>query len=230
MHHDQLVGTLTRFLQAKMARVIESDRVVFSDSVIHKVTEREEPGTSYVPMIDYAQVRHIKIPYDYSEADVATTEQYRRMGLSEVFIKQIRDSVPAQQAQRKEMFTQYVNSKYFSLAEGETLETVCAEFMAPPFPLTWIPLSAVPTRRELALNEHSTLYSLAAQMPPPDDVEYGPLYDNYMETCMSILSDEINIASDCTLYFNYRIVTRQVTVPKIVFYLVVVHPRQKKMC
>jgi hypothetical protein len=140
----------------------------------------------------------------------------------------VQKSVPGQRQLQEEQFEQYVSSPSFALPDGETMESFRAQHLPPFFPLTYIPVEAVPKRREVVLDESrsSILYSLAAQMPYPNDVPYEPLFGSYIESCMNILSDNIVVNTSCSIFYNYRIVPTQL---KIIFYLTVVHPRKKEL-
>lgn len=224
----RMINSMKRVLHCKFADAITANRIEFSDQLLKDVLRVEGGETSMVPMIDYAQVHHILIPRLYDAKDEETTARYRRMGLSQGFIEQIQKSTPGQRQLQEEQFEQYVSSPGFSLDEGETMESFRAQHLPPFFPLTYIPLTAVPKRREVVLNEstQSVLYSLAAQMPYPKDVSYEPLFGSYIESCMNILSDNIFVNTSCSIFYNYRIVPTQL---KIIFYLTVVHPRKKEL-
>ncbi len=223
-----MIYSMKRVLHCKFSHVITANRIEFSKDLMDEVLRTEGEATSMVPVIDYKPIKHVAIPRLYSEKDVATTEKFRKQGLSEALIQQIQRSTPGQRQMQEEQFAQYVSSPHFHLPDDMTLEEFTAAELPPFFPMTYIPESAVPQKRVVLLDEatQSYLYSLAAQMPYPKDVEYEPLFGSYIESCMNILSDGISVDTSCTIYYNYRLVTREV---KIIFYLTVVHARRKDL-
>ena len=235
LNSEQLIaGSLKFLLQNKFHRVLSPDRLRFSLDLLRKVRELEGDGTTFVPLIEYKAVRFLQVPASYSREDEATTNLYRALGLSEEFIGLIQQAVPAQQQHEERQFQDYIQSPHYSEEKtGKSPEEVRVEHMSPFFPFTWIPASAVPARRAVPLGDagNSTLYSLAAQMPTPLDAPHESQLYNYIENCMNVLTDELQIDSDCTLYFNYRIVCQEGRVPitpRIVLYCSVVRPTPKQ--
>jgi hypothetical protein len=225
-----IAGSLKFLLQNKYGHVLTPDRLRFSLDLLRKVREVEGTGTTFVPQIEYRAVRFLQVPPQYSAADEATTNLYREMGLSDVFIERIQQAVPAQRQRDEQHFQDYIQSPHYR-ATGKSLEQVRADHMMPFFPFTWIPEVAVPRRREVQLDANTTLYSLAAQMPTPQDTPHESQLYNYIESCMDILGDQILIDSHCTLYFNYLIVCHEGRVPitpKIVLYCAVARPKQRE--
>jgi hypothetical protein len=230
---QRIIFSIKRFLEQWFQTALTPDRIQCSLDLLRAVKDKEGVGTSFVPLVDYSLVVFLQIPRHFEyEKDQELVAQYRAKGVPEVWLKKIQPHIELRRKHEEMEFERYINSKYFELQEGETLEQLREKTMSPFFPMTWIPERAVPKRREVPLDDNGhMIYSLAAEMPRPGDAPYETQLGNYIENCMAALVDNVAVMSHSTVYFNYRIVTNEglfAITPRIVLYLSVIHPKGMK--
>jgi len=233
-----VILTLTRFLQRRYQKVLSADRIKCSVDLLHKFNQHCDKEGMYataLPQIDYKKIFLLQIPSTYSAADAVTTKALQERGLPESWIEALQKGIPEERCMLEQRFEEYCKSPHFELREGETLEQVRDQIVAPFIPFTRIAESAVPKRVAVALDNRAPsptmLYALAAQMPAPKDAPHVDQLHAYIECCMQGLIEGIKVESDSTLYFNYRMVSQEKgypIVPKIALYVSVVYATEEE--
>lgn len=174
-----------------------------------------------IPMIDFKLVRLIRVPTQFSsgneEFDEECIKKFKEIdGLSDGYIQRLKQETPLTRAYRKKLYDSAITAMGLkSPDDDEKLAALKTQFGIEYFPQTFIPLDAVPPKKELydSTKKH-IVYCLATHMPP---VSIGILLTkNYIETCILILMDNVLVKELAHIYYDYKIIHEEF---KIIFFI-----------
>lgn len=174
-----------------------------------------------IPMIDFNLVKLVSVPTLFASGDEEFDEKcikkFKEVDhLSDSYIQKLKLETPLSRAYRKKLYDNAISSLGLkSPRDDKKLAVLKAQFGIDYFPQTFIPLDAVPPKKEYYdSTKKYIVYCLATHMPP---VSTGILLTkNYIETCILILMENVVVKELSHIYYDYKVMNDEF---KIAFFI-----------